>query len=266
VSLPAIMTGRKVEPVPMQASFYAEYLEIEDSHWWFRGRRLVLADLLRRHVDSRLRLLDVGSSGGSVTQALMELGPVTACDLDLRSAAAAGRWPGLSPVVGRAEALPFEDHSFDLVTAFDVIEHIDDDLGALQEIARVVRPTGAVAIAVPAYEWMWGRQDEVNGHRRRYTRWLLRRRLEAAGLHVERMTSFNSFLFPPIATIRLLRRLYREAGKGQDRAAVARSDFSMTRPGKMNEALSVIFGAERWILRVMDLPVGVSLFAFTRLK
>jgi SAM-dependent methyltransferase len=247
----------------MQPSFYAEYLEIEDSHWWFRGRRQVLAELLRRRVHSPVRLLDVGSSGGSVTQALMELGPVTACDLDPGSAAAARRRPGLSLVVGRAEALPFEDHSFDLVTAFDVIEHIDDDLGALQEIARVVRPTGAVAVAVPAYEWMWGRQDEVNGHIRRYTRRLLRRRLEAAGLSVERTTSFNSFLFPPIAAIRLVRRLNSGRGEGQDRAGG--SDFSMTRPGMMNNALTGIFAAERWALCFMDLPVGVSLFAFARL-
>ncbi len=248
----------------MQPGFYSEYLEIEDSHWWFRGRRLVLADLLRRCVPSPIELLDVGSSGGSVTRALLELGPVTACDLDLGSAAAARQRPGLSPVVGRAEELPFKDDSFDLVTAFDVIEHIDDDLGALQEMARVVRPTGGVAIAVPAYEWLWGRQDDINGHRRRYTRRLLQARLEIAGLRIERTTSFNSFLFPPIAAIRLLRRLGRGREEGQDRQAVSRSDFSMTRPGRMNDALTQVFGAERWVLRAMDLPVGVSLFAFAR--
>src|ERR1700730_4924582 len=196
----------------MQPGFYSEYLEIEDSHWWFRGRRLILVDLLRRCVRSPIELLDVVSSGGSVTRALLELGGVTACDLDLGSAAAARRRPGLSPVVVRAEALPFEDHSFDLVTAFDVIEHIDDDLGALQEMARVVRPTGGVAIAVPAYEWLWGRQDDINGHRRRYTRRLLQARLEIAGPRMERTTSFISFLFPPIAAIRLLRRL----GRGRE--------------------------------------------------
>ena len=248
----------------MQPSFYAEYLEIEDSHWWFRGRRIVLADLLRQHVRLPVRLLDVGSSGGSVTQALMELGPVTACDMDLGSVAAACQRPGLSLVVGRAEELPFEDHSFDLVTAFDVIEHIDDDVQALHEIARVVRPGGGVAIAVPAYQWMWGQQDEVNDHKRRYTRRLLRQRLEAAGLHPERMTSFNSFLFPAIAAVRLVRRLDPRRGEGQDRARMVRSDFSMTRPGRINDTLALILGAERWTLRVMDLPVGVSLFAFAR--
>lgn len=250
----------------MQTEFYDEYVEIEDTHWWFRGRRKILPSLLRPHLRPPVRTLDIGSGGGAVAHALLEFGPVTACDLDARCAAAVERRGGMPFVFGRAEALPFPDARFDLVTAFDVLEHVDDDAGVVSEMARLVEPGGGVAVTVPAHEWMWGRQDEISGHRRRYNRRLLRRRLEAAGLRVERLTAFNTILFPVAAAIRLFRRRSDGRGRGRDQAEPheLQSDFSMTPPGPLNELLTTIFSAERFPLRCMDLPVGISLFAFAR--
>jgi SAM-dependent methyltransferase len=247
----------------MRTEFYDEYVEVEDSHWWFRGRNVILPALLRRYLRPPIKILDIGSGGGMIASSLLEFGSVTVCDVDPRCEQAVQKRGGLTFRYGRAEAIPFEDGSFDLVTAFDVIEHVEDDQAALREFVRVVRPGGGVAIAVPAYQWMWGRQDEISGHFRRYNQRLLRQRIESAGLRIQRLTAFNTVLFLPAAAIRLFRgRVRPEQSSHAD--DVVKSDFSMTPPGPMNDALAALFAAERMPLRMMDLPFGISLFAFAR--
>jgi SAM-dependent methyltransferase len=247
----------------VESSLYDEYVRIEDTHWWFRGRRKIIATLLRPYLRPPARIIDVGSGGGAVAQALLEFGPVTACDIDVRCAASVARRPGMSFAYGTAEAIPFADGSFDLVTAFDVLEHLDDDVRGLREMARVVRPAGLIAVTVPAYGWMWGRQDEVSHHRRRYSGRSLRRAITAAGLIPRRLTGFNTILFPGIAAVRIGRRVaQRLAGRRHepDPAGQA-SDFSMTKPGPLNDLLATTFSAEAAVLGVVDLPVGVSFLA-----
>jgi ubiquinone/menaquinone biosynthesis C-methylase UbiE len=247
----------------MRTEFYDEYVEVEDSHWWFRGRNVILPALLRQYLRPPIKILDVGSGGGMIASSLLEFGSVAVCDVDQRCEEAVRRRGGLTFRYGRAEAIPFDDGSFDLVTAFDVIEHVEDDGAALREFVRVVRPGGGVAIAVPAYQWMWGRQDVVSGHFRRYTQRLLRDRIESAGLRIQRLTAFNTVLFLPAAAIRLFRGRVRPE-QPQQADDLVRSDFSMTPPGPVNDVLATLFAAERMPLRVMDLPFGVSLFAFAR--
>jgi 2-polyprenyl-3-methyl-5-hydroxy-6-metoxy-1,4-benzoquinol methylase len=247
----------------VESSLYDEYVRIEDIHWWFRGRRKIITTVLRPYVRPPARILDVGSGGGAVAQALVEFGHVTACDIDVRCAASVARRPGMSFAYGTAESIPFADSSFDLVTAFDVLEHLDDDIMALREMARVISPTGLIAVTVPAYGWMWGRQDEISHHRRRYTRRSLRKAINAAGLQPRRVTAFNTILFPGIAAVRVARRLARrvtDGGEAQDPAGLS-SDFSMTKPGPLNDLLASTFSAEAAVLGVLDLPVGVSLLA-----
>jgi SAM-dependent methyltransferase len=164
---------------------------------------------------------------------------------------------------GTAEAIPFADGSFDLVTAFDVLEHLDDDVRALREMARVARPGGLIAVTVPAYRWMWGRQDEVSHHRRRYTGRSLRQAITAAGLSLRRLTAFNTILFPGIAALRITRRLagrLADGGQTPDPAGL-KSDFSMTKAGPFNDLLAATFSAEAAVLGMVDLPIGVSFLA-----
>jgi SAM-dependent methyltransferase len=247
----------------VESSLYDEYVRIEDTHWWFRGRRKIITTALRPYVRPPARIIDVGSGGGAVAQALLEFGHVTACDIDVRCAASVARRPGMSFAYGTAEAIPFADGSFDLVTAFDVLEHLDDDVRALREMTRVASPGGLIAVTVPAYGWMWGRQDEVSHHRRRYTGRSLRRAIIAAGLHPRRLTAFNTILFPGIAAVRVTRRLagrFADGAHASDPAGLS-SDFSMTKAGPLNDLLAATFSAEAAVLRVLDLPVGVSLLA-----
>jgi SAM-dependent methyltransferase len=201
-----------------------------------------------------------------MAQALLQFGPVTACDIDVRCAASISRRPQLRFAYGKAEAIPFADGSFDLTTAFDVLEHLDDEVIALREMARVTRPSGLIAVTVPAYGWLWGRQDEVSHHRRRYTAASLKAAITAAGLIPERLTPFNCFLFPGIAAVRVGRRIGRRltSQSGTHTQASKLSDFSMTQPGRLNDLLAAIFSAEARLLGKFDLPVGVSLLALAR--
>ena len=130
-------------------------------------------------------------------------------------------------------------------------------------MARVARPAGLVAVTVPAYRWMWGRQDEISHHRRRYTGRSLRQAITDAGLIPRRLTAFNTILFPGIAAVRITRRVAKRlagGGRSSDLSEL-KSDFSMTKPGLFNNLMAATFSAEAAVLRFVDLPVGVSLLA-----
>jgi SAM-dependent methyltransferase len=170
---------------------------------------------------------------------------------------------GLQDVrLGEAANLPFGDGSFDLVTALDVVEHLDDDVAAFREMKRVLRPGGQILVTVPAHRFLWGDQDEVNMHKRRYTARELRQRLVESGFDVVRISYMNAVLFAPIAAARLLRRLEHRL---RPRLA-AQSDFRYPAPGPLNVLLAAMFGAEGPILRRMDIPFGVSILALAQKK
>jgi SAM-dependent methyltransferase len=244
----------------MDEAFYATYFRIEGRHWWFVGRRKLFLRLIedrfpqaRRPID----ILDFGCGTGAFLEHLERFGGVSAVDADPHAVAfchARGRTEVV--LAPPAAALPFGDGSFDLVTTLDVIEHIDDDVGALAELRRVLRPGGLLLVAVPAHPFLWGKQDEVAHHRRRYTAGTLRRALKEAGFAVERTSYFNTFLFPPIAAVRLGRRLLRRPGP-------AESDFDLG-PAALNRPLAALFGAEAGVVARRDLPFGVSLLALAR--
>ena len=153
---------------------------------------------------------------------------------------------------GLPNCLP-QECSWDLVTAFDVIEHVEEDVLALRNIHELVSPGGAFICTVPAFRQLWGPHDDLNHHKRRYTRALLKKSLESAGFHVQRMTYFNSWLFPVIAGIRLARRVM--PGTRQPS-----SDFSMS-PGWANEGLARLFASEAGLVCRVSIPFGCSLLA-----
>jgi SAM-dependent methyltransferase len=241
----------------MDEGFYPAYFELEGRHWWFLGRRRLFLALLEQRVPHQARparILDFGCGTGAWLGDLERFGTVSAVDAD-PSAVAFCHERGRAEVtlVPPGAALPFPDGAFDVVTALDVIEHIDDDVSALAELRRVLRPGGLLLVAVPAFMFLWGVQDEVSHHHRRYTAGSLRRALSAAGLRVDRTSYFNTALFPPIALVRVGRRLLRAPSSRQ-------SDFELG-PAWLNRTLAAVFGAEAGILARRDLPFGVSLLA-----
>src|SRR3954452_14149136 len=181
-------------------------LALDERHWWYRGRRRMLAAVLEGvPVSPQARVLDAGCGSGRTLDELARYGRPHGVELNPLGLVAA-RTRGHEIEHAPVESIPYEDESFDLVTCLDVIEHTDDDVVALRELRRVARPGSPLVVSVPAHPRLWSYHDEVNGHRRRYTRRTLRAAAEAGGWRVERMTGFNVAYLAPAALVRLARR------------------------------------------------------------
>jgi SAM-dependent methyltransferase len=180
----------------------------EDRHWWYRGRRTVLARVIASlGLITDARILDAGCGSGRNMVELASRGAVTGVELSETSVSLA-RDRGVGEVIeGSVLEMPFDADSFDLAVSLDVIEHLQDDLGALRELRRVVAPGGSLLVTVPAYQWLWSGHDEINHHHRRYTRRSLQRVAEQAGWEQTRTTYFNSLLLPVAILLRALDRL-----------------------------------------------------------
>lgn len=235
----------------------AKHSELEWSHWWFAGRRMILADILRRWLgDAKdLRMLDIGCGAGTMVEVLRAYGTVAGMDTaDKAVAYCRDRFPELEFSVGRVpEAVP-RDASLDLITAFDVIEHIPEEAPAVAGLYDSIVPGGLFICTVPAYQWMWSPHDELNHHCRRYTRPQLKASLAGAGFEVEWSSYFNTLLFPPAAAVRLGR-------KALKREDTANSDFDIT---AANGVLRRMFSSERFLMRRLSLPFGLSIAAVAR--
>ena len=236
----------------MKEHTYPIMFRVEQSHWWYTGRRKILTrfieDICRRVTDRRPRILDVGCGTGANLLMLSQFGDAEGVDLS-EDALAFCRERGLEKVkLGAAEKLPYDDGTFDLVTALDVVEHLDDDLAGLREMQRVLRPGGRVLLFVPTFMFLWGLQDDVSNHRRRYRLPELRRVLEQAGFEIERTTYANITFFLPILLARKLMRVTGIKAESENNINVS----------ALNGVLGSLLGAESVVLRFMDIPFGVS--------
>src|SRR2546425_5336271 len=248
-------------PREMQMHTYAILREVEGKHWWYLGRRRIMAAFvgrialrLRRHNDAAPRILDVGCGTGGNLEMLSEFGAVEGVDVS-DEAVEFCRARGVAPVTQAvAEELPYDDESFDLVTGFDVIEHLDDDVAGLREMRRVLRPGGRVMLIVPAFMWLWGVQDDVSHHRRRYRLPELRQAVELAGLHIERASYANITVFGPTPLGRVFMRLTGLRPASESNINIA----------ALNGLLGRILGSESWGLQRMNFPFGVSIVCVAR--
>lgn len=244
----------------MKGDDHQDLVDMEANYWWHVGRRHLIRSLLDRALEpsSSPRILDVGCGAGGNLDLLASYGKV--CGVEPAGPGLEGcRARGLGPdrvVEGTADALPFEAGQFDLVTTFDVLEHLDDDLAAMREISRVLRPGGLVFVTVPAYRFLWSVHDEALGHRRRYMASEVHRLLNAAGFTVERRTYAITMPLPAIAGFRvaqgLIPTLYR------------RGASYVKLPGALNRLLIGALRLETLALNVIDLPLGTSILALGR--
>jgi SAM-dependent methyltransferase len=232
---------------------YREQFELEDTHWWFEGRRAVIRALLRRAgTGSNLRLLDAGCGTGRNMLEFDGLGTVQGVDASPDAIEFCHRRGVDAVSEGEIEDLPFADASFDLILATDVLEHLQDDRAAMIELRRVTAPAGRLLATVPAYRWLWSQHDTAHHHFRRYTLRALRERLLATGWEPLAWSYFNSVLLPPIAAVRLLGR--RRPVHDSDRP-----DLKLTPPA-LNQLLAQPMRLEAALIgHGMRLPAGVSI-------
>jgi SAM-dependent methyltransferase len=229
----------------MEAAELRTLADVEDRHWWYVERRSLLARELRR-LPAPGRALDIGAAGGGNTRVLLGHGWQPMALEFAPTAAQIARERGIDVVRGDARELPVRTGSMDLVTAFDILEHIEEDYLATAEITRVLRPGGTALIAVPADMALWSAHDTAVGHVRRYTRGTLAEVIVKGGLVIEEMWSWNVLLRPVVS-------LRRKFSSG--------SDLGKVNP-LVNSSLKAIITAERY-LPVKSLP-GVSLFLRAR--
>lgn len=251
-------TIRDPLPQEMQPHTYPIMYRVEGSHWWFVGRRRILASFVKRIVESvntpHPRILDVGCGTGANLEMLADFGEAEGVDVSTEALDFC-RTRGLQNVrQGEAEHLPYEDRSFDLVTGLDVVEHLDDDVAGLREMRRVLRLGGRALLFVPAFMFLWGVQDDISNHRRRYTIADLKKVVRQAGLEVELATYANITFFAPILIGRLIMRLTGLRPTSENNLTV----------GFLNGVLGRILGAEAAILRHFNFPFGVSIVCVAR--
>lgn len=247
----------------MEHELYDYFYRAEENHWWFRARRRILAMILKKTFPAGgLAIADVGCGTGGMLPMLARFGEVTGVDEagEARDYCARRGFGGvLTP-----EAWHEAGEQYDLITAFDVVEHVEDDVAFLRRLASHVRRGGHLLLTVPAYPFLWSVFDEMNHHKRRYTRRSLRRSLDAASIHVERMTHFNFLLFPPVVLERLLEKTRKSPAR--DDAARKKAMERWFHVGPANPVLESIFSLERVWLRSRDLPAGSSILALGRVE
>ncbi|MGQ0541332.1 MAG: class I SAM-dependent methyltransferase [Blastocatellia bacterium] len=246
-------------PQEMEQHTYAIMGRVEDSHWWFVGRRSILESFLETIVHSPkpqapgLRILDVGCGTGANLEMLAQYGSAEGVDVS-DDALEFCRQKGLSVQKGLAETLPYDDETFDITTALDVVEHLDDDIAGLKEMYRVTKTGGYSLIFVPAFMWLWGVQDDVSNHRIRYTKKQIVERLKKAGYSVERATYANWTFFTPILGGRVLMRLTGIKPESENNINIS----------ALNGVFGKIFSAERIWLKNFNFPFGVSIVVVAR--
>lgn len=243
----------------MEKNFYATYFDVEKAHWLMRGRRAIVLDMLARHLSKPGgRVLDFGCGSGITVSALSQAG-YDAHGVDFsQEAISFGGGKGIANLRAISdEKLPYPDASFDVITCMDVLEHLKDEQPALSEMRRVLKPGGLLIVMVPAYGFLWGQQDEIAHHYRRYT---LGRLIEVVRhgslMPLVKRSYFNTLLFPLVALVRAGSWVLGSKPKRE-------SDFDLN-----NRVLNAIFGAifafERLFLRKLNLPFGVSILLIAR--
>lgn len=236
----------------MEKSFYKNYFDLEKYHWWFRARRNIILYFIKKYSTKGDKIFDFGCGSGYLVGELQKTGyDVHGMDFEFE-AVNYGLNVGVKNLkVGTGERIEHSDNSFELITALDVLEHLKDEKPVINELVRTLKPGGRLLVTVPAYMWLWGVQDIVAHHFRRYTAGSLSNVFkDFPELTIIRKTYFNTLLFPAIVAVRFLSKLFNK----QERE----SDFEINNKF-LNGLFYHIFNLESYSLRFISFPFGISI-------
>ncbi|MEO8723468.1 MAG: class I SAM-dependent methyltransferase [Sphingobium sp.] len=241
----------------MDAVAYRSLRDLQDRHWWFVGRRKIIAKLITSLIplQENPRILEAGCGYGGNLAMLGQFGDLDAFELEDEARAHAVALARLPVSCGSLpDQVGFENQSFDLIAMLDVLEHIDDDVGSLSALGQRLGTGGSILLTVPAIPWLWSEHDAIHHHKRRYTKASLEQVLQQAGFELVSIGYFNTLLFPLALVQRLASRL---SGRGHSADGMPHR--------LLNSFLSTVFAFERNLLGRIKFPVGLSLYAVARL-
>lgn len=247
----------------MRTDVYESLIRQSGSHWWFRARQKILLDLVESRREEIFpgqgpwRILDVGAGAGHIARAMTRFGEVWALEGVPRLLEVLRGELGLNTVDGFLPNESLSSNHFDFVTALDVLEHIEDDMGACREIHRVLKPSGHLLVTVPAHPFLWSDHDESHHHFRRYRPQDVGPLLTSSGFQVVFETPFQFYLFPALLLERVARRLAGRKGAGKEGVQPP--------PGPINRFLERVFSREsRRVSRGGRFPFGSSHLVLAR--
>ncbi len=244
-----------------------QIMEIEeDKHWWFASRTRALVTLLNKYINphgAKRQVLDVGSGAGNMIHHLSHYGDVIGIENNPKPIAIAQK-RGYDVRQGHAENMPFDDASFELVAALDIVEHCPDDQVILSECHRVLKKSGYIIVTVPAFQWLWSYNDVINKHYRRYTTAQLSDVLHKTGFEVRHITYNNFFIFPLAAAMILARRddSAPDLATPDDEDAY-QVEMEPTHP-VVNAVLTLVGQVEATVLRFIPLPIGTAIICIAQ--
>lgn len=246
----------------MDLSQYERFWEIDQNHWWFVARRKIVDCIITSVISPKenLQILDIGTGSGGMVPLLSKYGQLTATEPDQATFEyASGKfkeYPRVQFLHGGWESLDLPPQQFDLVTAFDVLEHCENDVLALKRWGSWLHEGGSLLLTIPAFSSLWGINDVLSHHYRRYTKETLTKALQAADFKVDKISYCNALMFGPVWISRNIKdRIDRWLAAGKE---VSPWDFGMP-PKPLNAVLEKSFSWETSVLPDHDLPFGTSL-------
>ncbi len=238
-----------------QTPFDIEW-KVESFHWWFVVRRRLLQSLLSSiNLPRNCVTVDIGCGVGSNLGTLRSVGlNVIGLDRYIYALTLVRSKEGFPLLAGDLNKLPIRPKSVGLIVAMDVLEHLDNDVNGIREFSQTLKKGGILILTVPAFRFLWGIQDVVTGHKRRYSRKEISEKLRQEGVEILRASYFNFFLFFPIL---FARRMIRLLGLRIESENEINSPF-------INFLFKVIFSLEPYLLKYFSFPFGVSIFCIAR--
>lgn len=236
----------------MNRQEYQKLAQMENYYWWHVGRKFIITGEIKKlALPSGGKILNIGCGTGGTADVLDKFGDVTHIDISDTALEFAKNRGIKNLVKADARALPFADGSFDLIVGLDVLEHMEDDQGAIAEWRRVLKKGGDLFLTVPAYQWLWSEHDEALHHFRRYSAAQMLKLV--ASMKIRKKSYIIVLAFIPIVLYRLLTRF----GKAKEYGEIETSYVIL--PRVLNNLLIKFLKWEAALLNYVNFPFGTSI-------